>query len=248
MREWAGKRYWLVGASEGLGRALAHSMSRAGIHLILSARNGERLTELAAELPGPTKVVPCDIADTASVRAAASEIGAVDGVVLMAGVYWPQSSRDWDADSVIAMCDINLTGIVRVLGEVVPQMVARGAGHIVITASVAGFRGLPNAIGYGASKAACLSLAETMYADLRGTGVDVQVVNPGFIRTRLTDQNDFAMPFIMEPEAAARVMFDFMGTRRFKRSFPTAFALMLRSGLLMPDWLYFSVLGRATGR
>ena len=244
MRDWAGKRYWIVGASEGLGRALCECMSRAGAHLVLSARDRGRLEELAAALPGPTTVAPCDISDDESVRAAAAAAGEVDGVVFLASVYWPQSAQKWNAGQVTAMCDINFTGCARVLGQVVPGMVERDRGHIVLTGSLTAFRGLPGSIGYTASKAAILSLAECMHYDLRGSGVDVQVINPGFIRTRQTDKNDFAMPFIMEPEDAARVMFEFMQTDRFKKSFPMLFSWVFRLSQFVPDALYYRMFGR----
>jgi len=244
MREWAGKRYWMVGASEGLGRALAERMSRAGTHLVLSARDEGRLKALADELPGRTTVAPCDVADDSSVGRAAELAGEIDGVVYLAGLYWPQAAQDWNAAQVTAMCDVNLTGCARVLGAVVPGMVARDSGHIVLTGSLAGFRGLPGAIGYGASKAGVMALAESMHADLRRTGVSVQLINPGFVRTRLTDKNDFTMPFIMDPEPAARIMFDFMQTDGFSRSFPRLFSYVFRGSRFLPDWAYYALFGR----
>ncbi|MEM0936898.1 MAG: SDR family NAD(P)-dependent oxidoreductase [Pseudomonadota bacterium] len=244
MRDWAGKRYWMVGASEGLGRALSEKMSRAGVHLVLSARDESRLVALAEDLPGPTTVAPCDISDDESVKAAAARAGDLDGVVFLAGVYWPQAAQAWDAAQVTAMCDINFTGLARVLGECVPAMVERDAGHIVITGSLSGFRGLPGSIGYTASKAGTMSMAESMYCDLRKTGVQVQVLNPGFIRTRLTDKNDFAMPFLMEPEEAASIMFDFMQTDGFKKSFPRLFSWVFRISQFFPDGLYYRLFGR----
>ncbi len=241
MRDWAGKRYWLVGASEGLGRALAEKLSTLGVELILSARNADRLAELAATLSGKTQILPVDISDSASVRRAASKLGDLDGVVFLAGVYWPQSVQDWDADEVEAMCDINFTGAARVIGAVIGPMVARDQGHIVLTGSLSGFRGLPGAIGYAASKAGVMALGESMHCDLRKTGVQVQVLNPGFIKTRLTDKNNFSMPFIMEPDAAAQEMVDFMGTNGFKKSFPRVFSWLLRASQVFPDWLYYRV-------
>jgi len=244
MRDWTGRRYWLVGASEGLGRDLAKVMSRAGVHLIVSARNADRLSDLVAELPGPARAVACDVADPASVARAAAEAGEIDGVVYLAGLYWPMRSQDWDAARIEAMCDVNFTGAARVLGQVLPAMVARDRGHVVLTGSLAGFRGLPGAAGYGASKAAIMALAESLHADLRGSGVEVQVVNPGFIRTRLTAQNDFSMPFLMDADEAARRMFEHMGTRRFKTSFPAAFAAFFRLGQFLPDWAWYPMLPR----
>ena len=248
MRVWQGKRYWLVGASEGLGLALARKMSRAGVDLVLSARSPDRLAEAVASLARPARAVVCDVADTASVRKAAAEVGQIDGVVFLAGVYWPNTAQAWDADQVEAMCNINLTGCARVIGAVLPAMVARGAGHVVITGSLSGFRGLPGAIGYGASKAGSMSLAESLYADLRGTGISVQLANPGFLKTRLTEKNDFTMPFIMAPEAAARAMFEHMGTDRFKVSFPTVFSWVFRLSQFIPDWAYYKLFAPMSGR
>ncbi|MEL7026612.1 MAG: SDR family NAD(P)-dependent oxidoreductase [Pseudomonadota bacterium] len=241
MRKLNGKTYWLVGASEGLGRAVAEDLSRAGVNLVLSARNADRLAELAESLPGEARAVAVDIGDAESVAQAAADVGQIDGMVFLAGVYWPQPAQKWTPGEIEAMCDINLTGAARVLGHVVPDMVARDEGHIVITGSLSGFRGLPGAIGYCASKAGVMSLAESMYADLRKTGVDVQLINPGFIKTRLTDKNDFSMPFIMEPEAAAREFVSHMKTNRFAKNFPTGFSLVFRGSQLMPDWLYYRV-------
>jgi NADP-dependent 3-hydroxy acid dehydrogenase YdfG len=241
VRDFRGKRYWLVGASEGLGRALAEKLSAAGAEVVLSARSAERLAEVAASLPGPSQVVPVDVADTASVRAAAQAAGQVDGVVFLAGLYWPTKAQDWDADQVETMCDVNFTGCARVIGSVLPGMVARGQGHVVITGSLSGFRGLPGAIGYGASKAGVMALAESMQADLRGSGITVQVANPGFIRTRLTDKNDFAMPFLMEPAEAADHMMRLMRSDSFKLSFPMVFSWLFRLSQFLPDWAYYRI-------
>ena len=241
MREWNGKRYWLVGASEGLGRSVAEVLSRAGVEVIVSARNADRLEQLVADLPGRASSVPVDVSDRASVQKAAEEIGEIDGVVFMAGVYWPMKATEWDAEKAEQMCDINFTGAVRVMGAVMPGFMARGAGHIVLTGSLSGFRGLPGAIGYGPSKAGVMALAESMHADLRHTDIEVQLVNPGFIKTRLTDQNEFRMPFIMDPDAAAKQVFDHMNTDLFKRSFPTAFSWVFRLGQFLPDWAYYRI-------
>lgn len=239
MKDWSGKKYWLVGASEGLGAALARKLSACGVHVILSARNGEKLQALADDLPGTATVLPMDVSDNASVKAAADAVGEIDGIVYLAGVYWPMPAQDWRVDEAVQMADINFTGCVRVLGEVVPDMAKRDHGHIVITGSLAGFRGLKNSVGYAGSKAGTMVLAEGLYADLWRTGVQVQVANPGFIRTRLTEKNDFKMPLLMEPEDAAQKMFEHMGSNRFKTGFPGLFSGIVRFSQLLPDWLYY---------
>jgi short-subunit dehydrogenase len=241
MREFAGKRYWLVGASEGLGLALAQKLSAAGAELILSARNQDALQKAIASLPGKATALPVDVGSTESVDAAAAQLGDLDGMVFLAGVYWPMRAQDWDAKAAEAMANINFTGCIRAVGAALPGMVAKNRGHVVITGSLSGFRGLPGAIGYAASKAGTMVLAESLYADLRKTGVSVQLANPGFIRTRLTAKNDFTMPFIMDPEAAADIMFRHMQSGRFKISFPTLFSWLFRGGNFLPDALYYSI-------
>ena len=239
MRDFRGKRYWLVGASEGLGLALARLLSESGAEVILSARSEDTLKAAAASLPGPVTVLPVDVGSTESVSAAAAQLPELDGMVFLAGVYWPVRAQDWDAKAAETMANINFTGCIRAVGAALPAMVAKNRGHIVITGSLSGFRGLPGTIGYAASKAGTMVLAESLYADLRKSGVSVQLANPGFIRTRLTAKNDFTMPFIMEPEAAARIMFRHMQSGGFKISFPTLFSWLFRGGQFLPDWLYY---------
>lgn len=243
MRTWTGRKYWLIGASEGLGREVARVVSRAGAEVVVSARSEERLAALCAELPGRSSYEVVDVAQRASVEAAADRIGPIDGMVYLAGVYWPMKATEWDAARVEEMADINFLGALRAVGAVLPGMIARGRGHIVLTGSLSGFRGLPGAIGYGASKAGVMYLAESMRADLRRTPVEVQLVNPGFIRTRLTDKNDFAMPFIMEPAEAARAFFEHMNDDAFKKNFPMLFSWVFRLSQFLPDWAYYRIFG-----
>lgn len=238
MRTWTGKRYWLVGASAGLGEALAHKLSAAGAELVLTARSREGLEKLAESLPGKAHVAPADIMDVEALTAIA-DAHEFDGVVHMAGVYWPFGAKAWDAEKATMMADVNFGGAMRLMGVVVPRFVARDRGHIVLTGSLSGFRGLPGSAPYVSSKAAVMALAESLHADTHRTGVDVQLVNPGFVRTRLTDKNDFKMPFIMDPEEAADEYFAAMNSTRFKRSFPTLFSWVFRGSQILPDWLYY---------
>lgn len=232
------KTYWLIGASEGLGRALAKRLDAEGAHLILSARNRERLDALNAELTSAT-VLALDVTDGDSVRCAAQAVGDVDGVIYNVGAYEPTRTTEWDSETVLTMVDVNFTGAMRVLGEVVPRMVAQDRGDITLIGSLAGYHGLPAAIGYGASKAALISLAETMRFDLRGSGVLVRLVNPGFIKTRLTLKNNFRMPMLMTPEDAATRVLKAMTKRRFRTDFPAPFSWAIRALAILPDWLVY---------
>ena len=239
MRDFKGKRYWLIGASEGLGAALAQNMSAAGADLVLSSRDKAKLEMLASGLSGQAQVCPVDVSDQGDVDRALSEVGDLDGVVYLAGLYWPMPGQEWNPEQATAMMEVNLTGAMRTLGPLMQNFVQKDAGHIVITGSLVGFRGLPRSIGYTASKAGLMTLAEGMYYDLQKTGVAVQLVNPGYIKTRLTDKNNFKMPFIMEPEKAADIMFRHMQSNRFAISFPRVFSLLFRLGPLLPSWLYY---------
>ncbi|MEO1639647.1 MAG: SDR family NAD(P)-dependent oxidoreductase [Pseudomonadota bacterium] len=243
MKNWQGKRYWLVGASEGLGREVAFCLSRAGAEVIVSARSEDRLKELVAELPGKSSYIAVDVADREAVEAAAKEAGELDGVVYLAGLYWPMKAEEWDNEKVDLMGQVNFLGAGRVVGGVIKDMVAKGEGHIVLVGSLSGFRGLPGAIGYSSSKAGMMALAESMQADLRTSPINVQVINPGFIKTRLTDKNDFNMPFIMSAEDAAKEVFEHMNTDTFKKSFPMLFSWVFRLSQFMPDWMYYRLFG-----
>lgn len=240
----AGRRYWIVGASEGLGRALALALSREGVRLILSARSAERLAGLAADAGG-AQVLPLDVTDSAAIARAAAAVGTIDGVIYAVGRYEPMTAVAWDPEEAAAIAEANFVAALRLLGQVVPAMVRRGSGHVVLIGSLAAHRGLPGAIGYGASKAALLSLAETMRADLRHSGVKVQIANPGFIRTRLTAKNAFAMPQMMEPEDAAARVVALMRSARFRADFPAPFAWLFVLGRLLPLALFHRLLARA---
>jgi len=239
-----GKTYWIVGASEGLGRALAEELDRRGTRLVLSARNGERLQSLAQTLTQDAKTVTIDVADTNSVKQAYADVGPIDGVIYVAGLYEPMAAQDWKAETVEAICDVNFMGAVRVLGQAVPEFTKADAGHIVLIGSLSGYRGLPGATGYGASKAALMHMAESLQADLWSTGVKVQLFNPGFIRTRLTDKNQFSMPFIVEPEKAADIIANGMERNAFRLDFPWLFSKFFRITRLLPQFVFQSLFAR----
>ncbi len=238
MSRLSGKTYWLIGASEGLGREIAKALVGAGAHVILSARSQNRLQELTWAL-GAATPLPMDVTDTGSVKKAAESLGQIDGVIYNAGAYVPMRSQDWDSAEALAMMDVNYAGALRVLGHVLPQFVAKGQGDITFIGSLAGYHGLPAAVGYAASKAALISLAETMRHDLRESGVVVRLVNPGFIETRLTDKNNFAMPQLMTAEEAADHVLRAVQRRRFRTDFPRPFSWAIKALAILPDWLIY---------
>lgn len=223
-----GKTYWLVGASAGIGAALARELDSRGASLVLSARSTLGLAEVALTLKNPARIIPVDVTDFDRVRALMPELGDIDGVIVMAGDYAPMSAAQWDAERANRISMVNYMGPLNLLGKLVPAFVRRGHGHVVIIGSLAGYAGLPGAISYGASKAALMHLAQNLRQDLKGTGVRVQMVNPGFVDTRLTRLNQFHMPFIATSEKAAAVIARHMERRRFSASFPFGFSMVLK--------------------
>jgi short-subunit dehydrogenase len=241
MIEWSNKRYWIVGASEGLGLALAKKMSEAGASLVLTARNEARLKEIAASLPNKAEVLPLDITNLAAVKKSAKILKNLDGFVFLAGAYWPMSAQEWDIGKVTKMVNVNLIGALHTLEVILPMFIEKNRGHLVFTGSLAGYRGLPAALGYGSSKAAIANLSETLRYDLKETSIKVQLINPGFIKTRLTDKNKFKMPQIMAPEDAAEKMFSNMNKNNFSSSFPAPFSWLFRVSRILPDSIYFKL-------
>ncbi|WP_282096661.1 SDR family NAD(P)-dependent oxidoreductase [Epibacterium ulvae] len=233
-----GKTIWLVGASEGLGLALAKQLAAEGAQLILSARSEDRLQEIAKQLPN-ARALPLDVSDLSSIQHAYAQIKHLDGVIYNAGAYEPMSAQNWNTKSALNMVDVNLSGALRVIGCVLPDFLSQERGEITLIGSLSGYRGLPKAIGYGASKSALISLAETLRHDLKGTSVGVRLINPGFIRTRLTDKNTFKMPMLMEPEQAAQKICAALLRKRFRTDFPAPFSWAIRLYDLLPDGIVY---------
>ena len=229
----ADRSWWIIGASEGLGRALAQALDAEGARLILSARSEDRLRALADGLHS-AEVLQMDLRDPKSIETAAQAASDVDGIIYCAGAYEPMSAQDWDIEASVQMTEVNYTAALRVLGGIIPGFAARNHGHVVLIGSLAGYVGLPGAIGYGSSKAALMHLGECLQADLKGTGVKVQVINPGFIRTRLTEKNDFAMPMILDAEDAAARCITAIRSGHLMTSFPPPFSWLFRLAALLP--------------
>ena len=244
----AGKHVWLVGASEGIGRAVAEELAAQGARLTLSARQADRLQSLVTELRGDGHTaVACDVTNDASVRTAWAAVkanGVPDIVIYNAGAYEPMAATALNLPVAQKMLDVNFTGALRVLAAAVPDILVRGSGHIVLVASVAGYRGLPGAVGYGASKAALIHLAENLRCDLPRDKIKVQVVNPGFVATRLTAKNDFKMPGIIPVDVAARAFVRGMASNAFEIRFPWLFTAVMKALTLLPARIYFPAVSR----
>lgn len=241
------KIVWIIGASEGIGRALAIMLEEQGARLAVSARGEARLMELVAELGGaPHIAVVCDVASLESISAAyqqvKSTLGVPDIIVHCAGVYQPMYARDLNLDAALNTMNINFSSALKLLSVALPDLRARRSGQLVLVSSVAGYCGLPNSMAYGASKAALSNLAESLRIELAAEGITVQLVSPGFVKTRLTDTNPFPMPFIISAEDAAARIASGMQSGRFEIHFPRRFSYFMKSLRIMPRWLFFKVM------
>lgn len=249
MTDWSGRRVWLVGASTGIGLACAQALRAAGAQVLISARNPQGVTAWAAQ-DSAVQWWPMDVTDPAQVQAVARAIlaeGPLDLVVYAAGYYRAQRATALNLDELLAHDHINYQGALHVLAAVLPGLLAQQHGHISLLSSVAGWRGLPNGLGYGPTKAALTHLAETLYMDVQDQGIGVSVVSPGFVATPLTAQNDFAMPALLTPEQAARAMLRGWARGQFDIHFPHRFTLWLKLLRLLPYRLYFPLVRRFTG-
>lgn len=242
---------WITGASSGIGRAVALEMARDGWRVVVSARRQEELDSLAQEGPdGRITEIAVDVTDPEATLAAVEriegEIGPIDCAVLAAGTHIPTSADDFKIADFRKLVEVNLMGVVHSTAAVLPGFKRRRAGHLVVVASVAGYRGLPTAAGYGATKAALINYTEAMKFDLDAWGVKTQLVCPGFVKTPLTDKNPFPMPFLMEVDDAARAMVAGMRGNGFEITFPKRFTILVRLVSRLPYVLYFPLVGRGT--
>lgn len=245
------KRIWITGAGRGIGRALATLLCEQGAVIYASSRTPRELQALADDcesLPGQIIPVTLDITDADQVTELCqrwSEAGAFpDLVVLNAGTHDPFPAQQFSAGRVRKLFEVNFHGTVNCIDPVLRHFCDDNRGHLAVMASVAGYRGLPTAAAYGAGKAALINLCEALKLDLTGTAVKVQVINPGFVRTPLTDKNAFRMPALLEPEEAARRIVKGLLSDRFEITFPKRFVYALKLLRMLPYCCYFRLISR----
>ncbi len=248
LSDWHGKTVWLVGASSGIGQATAHALHSLGAKVVVSARQRVLLDDFARTHPG-SQALMLDVTDAPGVKAAAATLlalGPLDCVVYCAGHYQAMRADKMNLSDMKRHVDVNYTGALHVLDAVLPALLARGAGHVSLIGSVAGFGGLPNSLAYGPTKAALINLAEVLYLDLHRHGLGVSLINPGFVQTPLTAGNTFAMPALLTPEQAAQSILKGWAQGRFEIHFPKRFTLWLKALRLLPYRAYFELVERAT--
>jgi NAD(P)-dependent dehydrogenase (short-subunit alcohol dehydrogenase family) len=248
--DWTGRTVWLIGASTGIGRATAELLHTRGAKVVVSARNAAALDAFERAHPGSLGLA-LDATDRDAMRAAALRIvaafGRIDMAVYCAGYYKPMRATDFDLDDALLHERVNFVGALHMLDAVLPMLLKQKAGHLSVISSVAGYRGLPNSLAYGPTKAALINLAQTLYLDLQPLGIGCSVINPGFVETPLTANNAFTMPALITPEQAAQEMLKGWAAGAFEIHFPKRFTLWLKALRHVGDGFYFKAIRRVTG-
>ncbi len=249
IRDWAGQRVWIIGASSGIGAALAAALLQRGALVAVSARRADALRALA-DGREEARVLAFDFNDDEAFAAASDDLfktwGGIDLVVFSAGAYAPMRAWQLDADDIDRLLAINLRAPMAAAARLIPQLLKQGSGALAFVSSVAGYRGLPKAAAYGPTKAALINFAETLYLDLAPRGLSVYLINPGFVATPMTAANDFAMPALISPQQAAEEILAGFGRGSFEIHFPRRFTYWLKLLRMLPYSIYFALVRRFT--
>ncbi len=237
------KNVWITGASSGIGKALAIKFANEGWQVAASARRENLLKDLNKQNPN-IHSFPLDVKNEDKTKNIFKNIiekfKTIDISVFCTGIHDPDAEKKLSSEKIREIMETNFFGTLNCIMAVDNYYRERKNGHISIVSSVAGYRGLPAASGYCASKSALISLAESLYFDFKRHNVRVSLVSPGFIKTPMTDKNKFPMPMIKSPEFAAQKMFLGLTKKNaFEIHFPMAFTLIMKLLKIMPNWLYF---------
>lgn len=253
MADWRGRTVWLVGASTGIGRATASALHAQGANVVVSARGVPALNAFVDVHPG-ARALPLDVTDANAVKNAVQGLiaqGRLDCVVYCAGHYHAMDASAMDLDDLLRHNQINYLGALYVLDALLPHMLTQAVdpasgqrGHVSLMGSVAGYRGLPQSLAYGPTKAALINLTETLYVDLHAKGLGVSLINPGFVDTPLTQQNAFKMPALISPEQAAQEILRGWARGAFEIHFPKRFTLWMKALQLLPYSVFFAATRR----
>tara|TARA_A100001035_G_C27639023_1_gene433660 strand:+ start:42 stop:800 length:759 start_codon:yes stop_codon:yes gene_type:complete len=244
------KVIWITGASTGIGKALAIKFSKNGWRVAISARRLELLEEISKKNENIFSF-PLDVTNKDECSKVFSEIknkfGQIDLCIFSTGTWDPKKEKEIDVEQIENVMKVNFFGTVNSIKSVEKYFKELGKGHISIVSSIAGYRGLPNSTGYGPSKSALNNLTESLYFDFKRYGVRVSLISPGFIKTPMTDKNDFKMPFLKTTEYAAEKIYDgLVNTNAFEIHFPKQLTIIIKILKILPNWLYLRLVGKLT--
>lgn len=227
---------------------MALLLARKGWRVWISGRHLEVLEYVATSAPDRIFALPLDVTRPEQIRAGVDRMlttaGRLDLAVLNAGDYQPMALDEFDLDLFRRLAEVNYLGVVNCLDALLPPLQRQGFGQVLINASLSGYRGLPRAAPYGATKAALINLAESLHNEMLNQGIRLRIIIPGFVRSSLTDRNDFRMPFLLEAERAAQAIVRRLDDAGFEIAFPRVFVLLMKLLRLLPYGLYFLLTGR----
>jgi|TARA_B110000263_G_scaffold123655_1_gene107522 short-subunit dehydrogenase len=246
---------WITGASKGIGRAIAIELASNGWTVAASGRNLDELNSLLnkdKECSGNIYIYPFDITDESLAKETLAlienEHGPISLAILNAGTHNPVNGASLEIGNIKRVINTNLMGTINCLVPTLESFVGRRAGHIAVMTSLAGYRGLPTASAYGATKAALINMCEALRVEVEKSGVVISIISPGFVRTALTDLNSFPMPFLMEPKEAAKRIIRGLESRRFEIAFPRRFYFVMKILRILPYVLFFFISRRIIGK
>jgi short-subunit dehydrogenase len=252
---WTSKVVLITGASSGIGRGLAIELAKRGARVGLLARRADQLNQIVAEIAaaGAAAIaLPADVTDVEAVSKAAdqlrAEFGPIDVLIANAGIGGSKAADKLNAGDVARIINVNVLGVANSTTTVIPQMIARAQGQLVIISSLAAYRGLPKSAAYCASKAAVSAFAESLRVDLKGSGIDVTIIHPGFIKTPLTAGRQAQMPWLMELDDAVKKIARAIEARKKSYAFPWQLATIVRACMVLPIPLYDRIMARNSYR
>ncbi len=239
---------WIIGASSGIGRQLAIGLSKCGANLILSARNQELLADLSDKLGVNNQIFPLDVSDSKAMKVTITKVFAqyktIDRIIFMAALYDPKSIKEIKEDFVEQLMQVNLIAPINLAINVLPYLEKQSKSQIVFCCSVAGYTGLPIGQPYSSSKAGLINFVESLYAE-SPENIDIKIINPGFVKTSMTDMNNFTMPMIISSQDAADRIIAGLNSNRFELYFPTLFVLIMKFLRILPYKIKLFVKKRA---
>ncbi len=247
MKNYHNKNIWLIGASFGIGEELYRQFCEAGANLIISGRSLRKLQEIIGENKNHL-ALEMDITNEDSVNLAVKTLQQhflqIDLIIFCAGIYQPMNIDNFDLAKAKEISKVNYVGMLNLLDAILPIIKQKNLTHLAIISSVASYFGMNNSLSYGASKAALKNLTESLYLELKKYGVKVQLINPGFVKTRLTDQNNFKMPLMITTQKAAKFIIKELNSNKFEIFFPKLFVWIMKFIGLMPYKLQLKILSK----